>query len=79
MKALFSFGSAWLEKSEKLTFHDPLAAVCVFHPDICRFERGDVQVETQLKSNMGATSFIPTQGGNAEIAKSVDREHATVF
>lgn len=74
MKAVFSFGGAWLEKSEKLTLHDPLAAVCVFHPDICRFERGDVQVETELESNMGGTIFIPSPNGNVEIAKSVDRE-----
>lgn len=74
MKAVFSFGGAWLEKSEKLILHDPLAAVCVFHPDICRFERGDVQVETELESNMGGTIFIPSPNGNVEIAKSVDRE-----
>lgn len=74
MKAVFSFGNAWLESSDKLTLHDPLAAVCVFHPDICRFERGNVQVETEQESNMGGTAFIPSASGNAEIAKSVDRE-----
>ena len=74
MKAVFSFGNAWLESSEKLTLHDPLAAVCVFHPEICRFERGNVQVETHLESNMGGTSFIPSQKGNVEIAKTVDRK-----
>ncbi len=74
MKAVFSFGGAWLEKSEKLTLHDPLAAVSVFHPDICRFERGNVQVETDLENNMGSTSFVPSQKGNVEIAQTVDRE-----
>ncbi len=28
MKAVFDFGNAWLESSNKLTLHDPLAAVC---------------------------------------------------
>lgn len=74
MKAVFSFGNAWLESSEKLTLHDPLAAVSVFYPEICQFERGTVQVETQLESNMGGTSFVPSQKGNVEIAKTVDRE-----
>lgn len=74
MKAVFSFGNAWLEKSEKLTLHDPLAAVSVFYPDICVFERGKVQVETKLESNMGGTSFVPSQEGNVEIARTVDRE-----
>lgn len=74
MKAVFSFGNAWLEQSEKLTLHDPLAAVCVFHPDICRFERGNVQVETELESHMGGTTFTSSLSGNVEIARTVDRE-----
>ena len=74
MKAVFSFGNAWLESSDKLTLHDPLAAVCVFYPDICRFERGSVQVETEQESNMGKTTFLPNANGNVEIAKSVDKE-----
>lgn len=74
MKAVFSFGKAWLESSEKLTLHDPLAAVSVFHPDLCRFERGNVQVETERESNMGGTAFTPSADGSLEIARTVDRE-----
>ena len=74
MRAVFSFGNAWLQQSEKLTLHDPLAAVCAFYPDICRFVRGQVQVETRQKCRMGATTFCPAPDGNVEIAKSVDRE-----
>ena len=74
MKSIFSFGNAWLKSSEKLTLHDPLAAVCVFHPNICRFEKGYVQVETQEKTHMGHTAFVPSPQGNVEIARTVDRE-----
>ena len=74
MKAVFSFGNAWLKSSGKLTLHDPLAAVSIFYPEICQFERGSVQVETRLESNMGGTTFIPSQKGNVEIARTVDRE-----
>lgn len=74
MKAVFSFGNAWLESSKKLTLHDPLAAISIFYPDICRFERGNVQVETEQESNMGGTAFIPSSNGNVEIARTVDRE-----
>lgn len=73
MKAVYAFGDNWLKKSAKLTLHDPLAAVSVFHPDICRFERGNVQVEMEGKSNMGGTSFVPASDGCVEIARSVDR------
>ncbi|GIO90321.1 MULTISPECIES: nucleoside hydrolase [Paenibacillus] len=40
MKAVLDFGSAWLESAGKLTLHDPLVAVSIFHPDICSFEKG---------------------------------------
>lgn len=74
MEAVFSFGGAWLKKSEKLTLHDPLAAVSVFHPDICSFERGNVLVETELENNMGGTTFLPAYDGNVEVARTVDKE-----
>ncbi len=74
MEAVFDFGNAWLESAGKLTLHDPLVAVSVFHPDICRFERGAVQVETRRENCMGATAFTADPAGNVEIARSVDRE-----
>lgn len=74
LQAVYAFGNAWLESSSKLTLHDPLAAVSVFHPDICQFERGFVQVETERESDMGDTSFTPSPQGTVEIARSVDRE-----
>ena len=33
-----------------------------------------MQVETELESNMGGTSFMPSPQGNVEIARTVDRE-----
>lgn len=74
MRAVFDFGNAWLESAGKLTLHDPLAAVCAFHPEVCRFERGSVQVETKKQSDMGGTSFSADPAGNVEIARDVDRE-----
>ncbi len=74
MNSVFDFGSAWLENQGKLTLHDPLAAVCIFHPDICTFERGTVRVECELESDMGGTAFTANENGNVEIARTVDRE-----
>lgn len=74
MKAVFDFGNAWLESSNKLTLHDPLAAVCIFHPDVCQFEKGYVQVETNEETFMGGTSFRAAQDGNVEISREVDAE-----
>lgn len=72
MQAVFDFGSAWLESSGELTLHDPLAAVCLFHPDICRFDRGCVRVEIKAKETMGATAFISAREGNVEVARWAD-------
>ena len=74
MNAVFDFGNAWLESSKKLTLHDPLVAVSVFYPDICRFQRGNGRVETNQKNNMGATTFSPNWNGNVEVAVSVEGE-----
>lgn len=74
MKAVFDFGNAWLESSNKLTLHDPLAAVCIFHPDVCQFEKGIVRVETHEVMSMGGTSFRASLNGNVEISREVDAE-----
>lgn len=74
MKSVLDFGSAWLDSSGKLTLHDPLAAVSVFHPHICHFKRGTVQVETDKEENMGGTIFNANSKGNIELARSADGE-----
>lgn len=73
MKAVLDFGGAWLKSAGKLTLHDPLAAVAVFYPRLCGFERGTVRVETARACNMGGTRFFPDPAGNVEIARTADR------
>ncbi len=73
LRAVRDFGGAWLASSGKLTFHDPLAAVAVFHPEICRFRRGFVSVETEDEGRMAETRFSPSEKGNVEIAREADR------
>lgn len=74
IKAVLDFGSAWLESAGKLTLHDPLAAVSIFYPELCTFEKGVVQVETGENGNMGGTVFTPDPNGIVEIARTVDKE-----
>lgn len=74
MRAVFDFGGAWLTSSHQLTLHDPLAAVSVFYPELCGFQRGSVAVETQKTEAMGATAFTPDEAGGVEIAVSVQKE-----
>jgi inosine-uridine nucleoside N-ribohydrolase len=38
------FAEVWFRRSPAVTFHDPLAAACVFEPDLCRYRKGTVTV-----------------------------------
>lgn len=38
------FAEVWFDRSERVTFHDPLAAVGVFHPEVCTYEDAFVRV-----------------------------------
>jgi purine nucleosidase len=56
-----------------MTFHDPLAAVTIFD-DVCRFERGNVEVELQSEKLTGMTRFSSDCSGGRQIAVEVDPE-----
>jgi purine nucleosidase len=36
----------WFKRAQAITFHDPLAAVTLFQPDVCRYEAAEIEVET---------------------------------
>lgn len=63
------------EGAGALTLHDPLAAAAVFHPELLRFVRGFVRVETARRDRMAETAFTPDAGGNVEIARSVEKKN----
>ena len=55
------FAEVWFEQGRKgITFHDPLAAACIFEPDICQYREGFVTVSL-AEPTMGWTVF----SGNA--------------
>ncbi|UCD30395.1 MAG: nucleoside hydrolase [Planctomycetota bacterium] len=51
----------WFDRRSEITFHDPLAAACIFEPLLCTFESGLVRVELQDGQKIGRTSFNPRQ------------------
>lgn len=55
-----------------VTFHDPLAAACLFDDTLCSFERGTVEVETASERCGGVTYFTPSEQGPHFVAKTVD-------
>ncbi|MCL1858560.1 MAG: nucleoside hydrolase [Oscillospiraceae bacterium] len=68
LRPVVDFTQAWLESTDVITFHDPLAAVTMFRDDVCGFEHGKVEVDCTV--NPGATKFIPGDGHHY-VAKSV--------
>lgn len=53
----------WFRKYPHVTFHDPLAAVAVFRPDLLTFTPGRVSVELESKRALGMTLLDPVAEG----------------
>jgi len=69
-QAVLAFGQPWLQDANTLTLHDVLAAMTVFYPELCEYQRGIVQVDEED----GATVFEADRSGNVEITRSVDKK-----
>ena len=66
------FAEVFFENNDAITFHDPLAAACIFAPDICQYRHGEVRVSL-AETDAGATSFIETQDDPAHtVAEQVN-------
>ncbi len=81
LQPVLDFAEVWFREQDVITFHDPLAAACIFDPAICRFERGRIAVETADPDKLGKTSFTPDPGARQEVALDVnpDRFFAHFF
>jgi purine nucleosidase len=63
----------WLKYRDSVTYHDPLAASLIFQPDICRYEKGRVDVELKVDDLLGTTYWEPnTQESYHTIATDVE-------
>ena len=70
LDAVAELSAAWFDRRDQITFHDPLAAACVFAPDLCTWQRGRVDVECDTGVS-GRTTFIADPAGRHEIAVDV--------
>jgi inosine-uridine nucleoside N-ribohydrolase len=75
LEPVVDFASVWFEKTDKIIFHDPLAAATIFDDQICAFQKGSVEVELASDRLRGMThwSWEPDKGKH-EIAVEVDSE-----
>ncbi len=73
LRPVLDFSEIWFKQSgSKITFHDPLAAVCLFDEGVCGFERGKVTVETAEGDLAGFTKWEKDPAGSHEVALTVD-------
>ena len=57
LKIVAEMAEVWSHGAGQVTFHDPLAAVSVFEPDICKWQAGLIEVELQCDRLRGLTYF----------------------
>ena len=71
LRPVLDFAGVWFRERDSITFHDPLAAAVIFDGDLCRFERGVVEVNVQEGEAMGRTAFRACASGPHEVACDV--------
>lgn len=73
LEPVIDFAAVWFEKFyDYITFHDPLAAVSIFSRDVCGFQKGDVEIETEEKEMRGLTRWTPNSSGKFNVAATVN-------
>ena len=71
LKTVEDFSRLWFEEREDSAFHDPLAAVSIFEPDICTWKRGSVAVEP-VENGGGISTLAEDERGTAFVADTVN-------
>ena len=69
LELVLRMATKWFDHAPNITFHDPLAAALIFHPDLCGYEKGSVKMNPER----GQTTFEVGKG-NDRVALSVDSE-----
>ena len=73
LRPVLDFAEVWFRERQTITFHDPLAAVSLFAPGVCSFERGRVNVELNSSQLAGHTAWQPdAEQGPHEVALDVE-------
>jgi inosine-uridine nucleoside N-ribohydrolase len=75
LQPVLDFAEVWFaQQSDKILFHDPLAAATIFDETICHFERGQVDIELKSDSLLGMTHWTAAADGPHEVALTVDAQ-----
>lgn len=60
---VIDFAQIWFDDNQDIIFHDPLAAVSIFDPDVCEFQEGRVGIKINPETGLlTATTFDSGDG-----------------
>src|SRR5258708_7507593 len=75
LRPVLSFAEVWFKQASQIVFHDPLAGATIFDDQLCRYDRGNVEVELAPERGIGQTLCTPAQAdGPHEVAFDVDSQ-----
>ena len=73
LKPVIKNAQKFLDRTNDMYFHDPLAAVCLFDESVCTFQRGQITVGIG-RDDWGRTCFEETPSGSVCVAVDVDQD-----
>lgn len=71
---VMAIAGEWFKDDPRVTFHDPLAGVSIFHDDVCQFQPGEITIEMESSRLAGFTYWRPAEDGPHSVAVSVDQD-----
>jgi len=71
LKPVFSFARTWFAYTDKVFYHDPLAAALIFEPSLCTYVRGIPTVEN-VENGPVLNGLELCENGGAVITRTVD-------
>ena len=74
LEPVMDIAREWFKDEERVTFHDPLTAVSLFHEDVCTFEQGSIFIETDSPLLSGFTYWRPQKNGKHKVAVDVNKD-----
>lgn len=74
LRIVLDWSAVWFKERDLLHFHDPLAAVAIFSPEVCQYTSGAVKVELEDPETLGVTHFEPVRGAQINIATDIDSQ-----
>lgn len=72
MQVVMSIAREWFKDEPRVSFHDPLAAVCIFNDDVCSYKRGYMDCVLDSRLLGGMTIFREDHAGPHQVAWDVD-------